>query len=90
MHYEKHDIWFFSFPDKMTYADKGVCLGGSVGCACHWLSGGHGFDPCQVWQHSFVETDHVRFSKVVLSSTDSRRAVVSFWQKIVLKYWLTA
>ena len=34
-------------------------LGGSVG--------GHGFNPCRGWQHSFVEIDHEIFSTVILS-----------------------
>ena len=35
-------------------------------------------------QHSFMEIDHEIFSTVILSlSADSRRAVVSFWQKNV-------
>ena len=49
-----------------------------------WWSGGRRFDPRLVWQHSFVEIDHEIFS------ADSRRAVVSLWQKNVHKYWLTA
>ena len=32
---------------------------------------------------SFVEIDHEIFSAVILSSTDLRKAVVSFWQKNV-------
>ena len=31
--------------------------------------------------NSFVEIDHEIFSTVILSSADSRRAVVSFWRK---------
>ena len=54
-------------------------------------SGGRGFDPLQVRQHSFVETDHKMFSKVILFlSAESSRAVVSFWRRNVHKYWLTA
>ena len=35
-------------------------------------------------QHSFMEIDHEIFSTVILSlSADSRREVVSFWQKNV-------
>ena len=29
--------------------------------------GGHGFNPRQGWQHSFVEIDHEIFSMVILS-----------------------
>ena len=54
-------------------------------------SGGCGFDPLQVRQHSFVETDHKMFSKVILFLfAESSRAVVSFWRRNVHKYWLTA
>ena len=48
------------------------------------------FDPHQVWQYSFKDIDHEIFSTVLFPSADSRRAVVSFWQKNVHKYWLTA
>ena len=41
-----------------------------------------GFDPAGR-QHSFVEIDHEIFSVVMLPSTNSRRAVVSFWRKNV-------
>ena len=39
-----------------------------------------------------MEIDHditKHFYSHSLPSADSRRAVVSFWQKIVHKYWLT-
>ena len=42
-------------------------LGGSVGCASNWRSGGRGFDPRRGRQHSFVEIDHEIFSTVILS-----------------------
>ena len=42
-----------------------------------WRPGGRGFNP----QHSFVEIYHEIFFTVILSSADSRRAVVSFWRK---------
>ena len=58
-------------------------LGGAVGCASHWRPGGRRFDPRRGRQHSFFEIDHEIFSVVILSSADSRRAVVSFWQKNV-------
>ena len=32
-----------------------------------WRSGVRGFDPCRVWQHSFVEINHGVFSTVILS-----------------------
>ena len=32
-------------------------------------------------QHSFVETDHEIFSRVILSLSDLRRAVIIFWRK---------
>ena len=32
-----------------------------------WRPGGHGFNPCQGRQHSFVEIDHEIFSMVILS-----------------------
>ena len=42
-------------------------LGGAVGCASDWRSGGRGFDPRRGRQHSFVEIDHEIFSTVILS-----------------------
>ena len=45
---------------------------------------------CGVHQHSSVEIDLDIFSTVILSSADSRRAVVNFWWKNGHKYWLTA
>ena len=63
---------------------------GLVGCACDWWLGCHRFDARQVQQHSLVEIDHEIFSAVIISSADSRKAVASFWQKNVHKYWLTA
>ena len=45
--------------------------------------GGRGFNPRRGRQHSFVEIDYEIFSTVILSSADSRRAVVSFWRKNV-------
>ena len=32
-----------------------------------WRPGGHGFNPRQGWQHSFVGIDHEIFSTVILS-----------------------
>ena len=49
------------------YTNLSAVLGGSVGCASDWRPGGRGFDPCQGWQHSFLETDHEIFSTVILS-----------------------
>ena len=46
-------------------------------------------DLCRVRQHSFLEIDHEIFSVASLNFADSRRAVVSFWQKNVHPYWLT-
>ena len=49
-----------------------------------WRPGGRGFNPRRGRQHSFVEIDHEIFSTShSLPSADSRRAVVSFWQKNV-------
>ena len=42
-------------------------LGGSVGCVSDWWSGGRGFEPCPIQQHSFVEIDHEIFSMVIFS-----------------------
>ena len=36
-----------------------------------------------------MEIDHEIISMVILPFPDSRRAVVSYWQKYVHKYWLT-
>ena len=41
-----------------------------------------GLNPSWIWQHSLYGHS--------LSSADPRRVVVSFWQKDVHKYWLTA
>ena len=57
-------------------------LGGSFECTSDYRLGGFGFDPCQVWQHSFVEIDLEIFSRHFLPSADSRKAVVSFWQRM--------
>ena len=43
-----------------------VGLGGSVGCASNWRSGGCGFVPHRVG-NTFVEIDHEIFSTVILS-----------------------
>ena len=49
-----------------------------------WRPGGRGFNPRRGRQHSFVEIDHEIFLYGhSLPSADSRRAVVSFWQKNV-------
>ena len=32
-----------------------------------WWSGDRRFEPCQVWQHSFMKTDHEIYSTVILS-----------------------
>ena len=68
---------------EVTCRAKVASLGGSVGCASDWRPGGRGFDPRQGRQYSFVEIGHEIFSTVILSLPDSRRAVVSFWQKNV-------
>ena len=65
-------ILFLNLPALV--AQSGACLTGDQ------------FDPRWVWQHSFMEIDHEIFSKGhSLPSADSRRAVVSFWQKNVHK-----
>ena len=62
-----------------------------VGCSSDWWSGGHGLDPGQIQQHSFVEIDHEIFSTVILSFPLIRKGQVSvFWQKNVHMYWLTS
>ena len=45
-------------PDKSGYQEIFAVLYGSFGCAPDWRSEGHGFDHCQVQQHSFVEFNH--------------------------------
>ena len=52
----------------------------------HWGSGGCGFNHLRVRQHSFLEIDHEIFSSHSLPSAESRKTVVSFWQKNVHKY----
>ena len=42
-------------------------LGGAVGCASDWRSGGRGFNPSRGRQHSFTEIDHEILSTVILS-----------------------
>ena len=55
--------------------------GSSIGCTSAWYTDGRGFDP-HVLQHSFVEFGHeIIFYSHYLPSTDSRRAVVSYWRK---------
>ena len=44
-----------------------VGLYGLVGCASDWWSGGLGFDPRLVCQHSFVKIDHKLISTVIPS-----------------------
>ena len=48
---------------------------GSVQFTTDWWSGCVGFNPCWVWQHSFVGLNHEIFSSHSLTSTDSRRAL---------------
>ena len=55
------------FLTHVTHLLNGAGLGGSVECASDWRSGGRGFDPRRVRQHSFVEIDHEIFSTVILS-----------------------
>ena len=44
--------------------------------ACPTGDMGHGFDPSQVRQHSFMEIDHEIFSTVIVfPSPDSRKTV---------------
>ena len=57
-------------------------LGGSIGCASDWRPGGCGFDPrrgSNVLSWRLIMKYFLRS----FSSTDSRRAVVSFWRKNV-------
>ena len=56
-----------------------VGLGGSFGCASEWRSGGRGFDPHRVRQHSFVEINHETVNNHSLPSADSRSTVGSSW-----------
>ena len=49
------------------------------------------FDPRRVWQHSFIEIDHERFSLAILFFLliQEGQFTVSFRQKNMCKYWLT-
>ena len=49
-----------------------------------------GFNPCQVWQHSFVEIDHKFFSVDILSLPLIQEGQCQFLPKKLHKYWLTA
>ena len=49
------------------FIQQSTNLHGSVGCASDWRSGGHGFDPRQGRQHSFVEIDHEIISTAIVS-----------------------
>ena len=61
-----------------------IGLGGSVGCASDWWSGGCGFDPRRVDNILSWAFDHeIFFYGHSLPSADSKRAVVSFWRKNV-------
>ena len=65
---------------------QGQALVAYVGCVSDWWSGSLELDP-----RGFSNILSLRFiMKYSLPSADSRRAVVSFWQKNVHKYWLTA
>ena len=68
---------------EVKVMDLEAGLGGAAGCASYWRLGGRGFDPHWGWQNCFLEIDHEMFSMVILSRADSRRAVVSLWQKNV-------
>ena len=65
-------------------------LGGTVGCSSEWRPGGHGFDPRQRGQHSFVEIDHEIFSAVILSLLLIQEGQMQFLAKECAQYWLTA
>ena len=52
---------------KTLYNTTAAGLRGSVGYSSDWWSGGCGFNPCRVRQHSFVEIDHEIFSMLILS-----------------------
>ena len=70
----------FSLWNRPLFRSGQAGFGGSVGCASDWWSGGCGFNPCQVGNILSLRFGHEIFS---LPSADSRRAVVSFWQKNV-------
>ena len=57
----------FGPPLNYLVSETIASLGGSVGCASDWRSGGVGFDPLQGRQHSSAEIDHEIFSTVILS-----------------------
>ena len=58
------------------------------GCESGWWSGGQGFDPHRVRQHSFLEIDHEIFSTLILSFPLIQERLI--WRENVHKYWLTA
>ena len=48
------------------------------------------FNPCQVWQHSFVEVDHEIFSTVILSFQLIQEGQLSVSsERTCAQYWLT-
>ena len=48
------------------------------------------FNPCQVWQHSFVEVDHEIFSAVILSFPLIQEGQLSVSsERMCAQYWLT-
>ena len=58
--------------------------------ACDWRPEGHGFEPCQCRQHSFVEIDHEIVSMVILSLPLFKKDSCQFLAKDCAQYWLTA
>ena len=78
------------FAFNKTISIKHASLRGSISCTSNWWSGGCKFDPHQVQQFFRRDWSWNIFYGHSLPSADSRRASVSFWQKNVHKYWLTA
>ena len=73
-------------PQRLQVVHAG--LRSSVGCASDWWSGGCIQFPLGLATFCRADWSWSIFYNHSLPSADSRRAVVSFWQKNVHKYWL--
>ena len=72
------------------FSKWGANLGGSVGCASAWRSGGRGFDPRRDRQHSFLEIDLKYFLQSFSLFRWFKKGNCQFLAKECAQYWLTA
>ena len=77
---------------NVQWLSSNVCTGlsSSVRCMSDWWSGGVCSIPAGLATFFHRDWSWTIFYGHSLPSTDSRKAVVSFWWKNVHKYWLTA